>query len=385
MKSSEIYQTKRDLLNFFNKLAVGLTKPREKFFRDLFYGISKAQNVLLASIARTLNEPITLKYTIKRLSRNISSSHDLHLFQQNYLDALKTSIPKNPLIIVDESDIVKPYAHKMEGLAIVRDGSKNVLEKGYPTINFCMATEKTKHPLPLYHHIYSTKEKDFVSQNIEWAKGFNYILNLGHQFVTRLKDNRNVIHQNRKIKVPDLASRRKGKITFETNIQGQLYTLKVSHVKVSLPSLKDHTFYMLLVYGFGKKPMKLLTNCLIKGKDDVLRVLKAYLARWRIEELFRVQKQEFQLEKVQTLSLSSLEIIYTVMNCLIGYYSLKIEKNKLHTQVILDRARASNDKSKIKFYLYRFIRGVSNILTFDTAGIRHFHRIESRTNQLSLF
>ncbi len=43
--------------------------------------------------------------------------------------------------------------------------------------------------------------------------------------------------------------------------------------------------------------MKLLTNHSIKGKDDVLRILKSYITRWRIEELFRVQKEEFQLEK----------------------------------------------------------------------------------------
>ncbi|HJB22880.1 MAG TPA: hypothetical protein H9946_01895 [Candidatus Jeotgalibaca pullicola] len=43
--------------------------------------------------------------------------------------------------------------------------------------------------------------------------------------------------------------------------------------------------------------MKLLKNLEIKGKPDVLRVLKEYITRWRIEELFRVQKQEFGLEK----------------------------------------------------------------------------------------
>lgn len=376
----------------------------------MVYGMSKAQNTVLSDIARALEEKIDLKYTIKRLSRHGAEEKDLKQVHQNYLNTLKTSIPDNPLVIVDESDIVKPYAEKMEDLALVRDGSKNVLEKGYSTLNFSMATPSTKHPLPLYHHLYSSKEEGFQSQNIEIAKGFNavhaflgkkkatfvmdrgydrntiyeYVEDIGHHFITRLKDNRHLIHKNQRMKVPELAKRRKGKINFKTEIQGEKYSLKVSHIKVKLPVLKEVSLNMVVVYGYGATPMKLLTNHSIKGKDDVLRILKSYITRWRIEELFRVQKEEFQLEKTRTMTLSSLRILYTVMNSLIGHYSLAIEKNTSHTQVVLARARPSNTLKKIKFYLYRFIRGVSNILRFDTAGIKHFHRIEQRSNQLSL-
>jgi hypothetical protein len=410
MNSTEIYQTKRSLLTFLEKLTKGLSKPRKKFYSDILYGMSKAQNTLLSDIARALEEKIDLQYTIKRLSRNAAEENDLKQIHRNYLNTLKTSIPDNPLVIVDESEIVKPYAEKMEDLALVRDASKNMLEKGYPTLNFSMASPKTKHPLPLYNHLYSSKEEDFQSQNIEIAKGFNtvhtflgkkkatfvmdrgydrntiyeYVQNIGHHFVTRLNDNRYLIHKNRRVKVPDLAKRRKGKINFKTEIQGEEYSLKVSHIKVKLPVLQDMPLNMVVVYGYGKKPMKLLTNHSIKGKDDVLRILKSYITRWRIEELFRVQKEEFQLEKTRTMTLSSLRILYTIMNCLIGHYSLAIEKNTYHTQVVLARARPSNNLKKIKFYLYRFIRGVSRILSFDTVGIKYFHKIERRSNQLSL-
>lgn len=214
---------------------------------------------------------------------------------------------------------------------------------------------------------------------------FEYVQTMGHNFITRLKDNRYLLYKNRRIKVPELANRRKGKINFKTEIQGVKFNLKVSHIKVKLPILKDTPLYMVVVYGYGSKPMKLLTNLPIKGKDDVLRILKSYITRWRIEELFRVQKEEFKLEKVRTMTLDSLRIIYTVMNFVIGHYSLSIEKNTYHTQVILARARPSNKLKEIKFYLYRFIRGISNILSFDTVGIKHFQRIEQRSNQLSLW
>lgn len=410
-KSTEVYQMKRRLLTFLDKLTKGLSKPRKKFYSDILYGMSKAQNTLLSDIARALEERVDLLYTIKRLSRNAADENDLTQIHQNYLNTLNTSIPDNPLVIVDESDIVKPCAEKMEDLTFVRDGSKNKLEKGYPTLNFSMATPKTKHPLPLYNHLYSSKEKGFQSQNIEIAKGFHtvrtflgkkkatfvmdrgfdrnkiyeYVEEIGHHFITRLKDNRYLFHKNRRIKVPDLANRRKGKINFETKIQGKTYHLKVSHIKVKLPAIQNTPLYMVVVYGYGKTPMKLLTNHSIKGKNDVLRILKSYIARWRIEELFRVQKEAFQLEKTRTMTLSSLRILYTMLNCIIGHYSLAIEKNTGYTKTVLERARPSNKLKEIKFYLYRFIRGVSKILTFDTVGIRYFHRIEQRSNQLSLF
>jgi hypothetical protein len=81
--------------------------------------------------------------------------------------------------------------------------------------------------------------------------------------------------------------------------------------------------------------MKLLTSHFIKRKADVLRILKSYITRWRIEELFRVQKEAFELEKGRSMSLNSLSIIYTIMNFIIGHYSLSIEKNTYHTPVIL--------------------------------------------------
>ena len=329
-----------EFLGFSAKLTQSLSKPRQKFYLDLLYGTSKSQHIFLSEIARSLNEKTDLTYTIKRLSRNVARDEDLRRVHGNYLDTLRTSIPDNPLVIVDESDIAKPYAEKMEALGQIHDGSKKTIEKGYTTINFALSTARTKHPLPLYTHVCSAQEEGFDSMSVEKAKGFNtidrfmgettctfvmdrlydsnemfkYIHNLDHYFITRLKDTRYLIHKNRRIKVPDLANRRKGKISFSTEIQGIQYDLKVSHIQVKLPVLKD-----------------------------------------------------------------------TLLNCIIGHYSLAIEKRTAHTQIILARARSSNALSKVKFYLYRFIRGVSHILSFDTVGIKSFHKIEQRSNQLSFW
>src|SRR5699024_7342543 len=110
MKSTEIYQMKRNLLTFLEKLTKDLSKPRKKFYSDILYEMYKAQNTLLSNNALALEEKIDLQYTIKRLSRNAAEENDLKQIHRNYLNTLKTSIPDNPLVIVDESEIVKPYA-----------------------------------------------------------------------------------------------------------------------------------------------------------------------------------------------------------------------------------------------------------------------------------
>lgn len=43
---------------------------------------------------------------------------------------------------------------------------------------------------------------------------YEYVQNIGHHFVTRLIDNRYLIHINRRVKVPDLAKTTKRKNQF---------------------------------------------------------------------------------------------------------------------------------------------------------------------------
>lgn len=161
MNSTEIYQTKRSLLIAGQKLVQGLSKPRKKFYKELFYGMAKSKSVILSDIARSLEEPIHPLYTTKRLSRQVSNAIDLQQVQKNYSHMIKKYITDEALVIVDESDITKPYAEKMEALGYVRDGSRNQIEKGYPTVNFSIATTKTKHPIPIYHSVCSAKSEGF--------------------------------------------------------------------------------------------------------------------------------------------------------------------------------------------------------------------------------
>jgi len=402
MKSTEIYQAKREIINYAKKLTLGMSKPTTNFVMDMLYGLAKGRSPLLAEISRALNEDITLLGTLKRLSRNATNFHDYAKLDQNYLAAVQPQLKDDMLVIVDNSDITKPYGEKLEALGRVHDGSKGVTEKGYLTTNITVATSKTKQPLPLYSHLFSAEETDFISTNVETYRGLNrvdqlfgdkkytVVMDRGYDandiitfltqkqtdFIMRLTDKRWVRYQDKAYKVPELAQRRKGKIAFDSQIKGENYHLKISHIKVTLPAFKGQAFFMVVVYGYGKKPMKLLTNKVITSKADVLRIVKSYITRWRIEELFRVQKQEYNLEKVRTLSLNSLRLIHRLITYLLGHHAIKVEAGLLFNEILYRKAQCL--RQDVKFKLYRYIRGLAAILKFDVSGIRHFKYIEQR-------
>jgi hypothetical protein len=340
MNSTLLAQVKRKNISWSQKLSEGLTKPKQKFISDLIYGIQKSQSVILAENARNLEGKISVKQTQKRLSRQINQFEEFEILEKNYHTMIKPAFKEDSLVLVDDSDITKPYSHKLEHLKYTHDGSSGRIEKGYPTCNFSVVNSKFKHPIPIYSHLYATSELGFKSENDETIKGFEttrqlfgekaltFVMDRGYdreiiikqlckqkeKFIVRLKDKRHLLASGKKESVATVANRRKGKLNFDAKVKGKLYHLRVSHIKVALPSLPKAKLYMVVVYGFGKNPMKLLTNRPLAGKEEVLNIVKSYLKRWRIEEQFRVIKQEYGLEKVRTFSLSAIRLIYKLVN-----------------------------------------------------------------------
>ncbi|MGG4181679.1 transposase [Virgibacillus pantothenticus] len=411
--SRDIYTAKRSILNFSSKLSEGMQKPNRKFLMDMLFGLAKGKSVLLSDIALALEESIDPIQTIKRLSSRLEEFHEEEQLLANYKKITQSQLKSGDnLVIVDTSEIIKPYSNKLEALGQVRDGSTGKIEKGYWTTNMIAVGKKTKHPLPLYSHLYSSVEEEFISENEETYKGLDHVrdilgdkkatfimdrdydnvkimkkvLSQNDDFIIRLKKNRHLIYQNKKLSVRGLALRRKGKINFRSEIKGNVYDLKVSHITVEIPSLKGQKLTMVVVYGYGKDPMVLLTNKQAKKKDEVLSILKAYITRWRIEEMFRVQKQEFGLEGIRVRSLKRLNLLFFLVSTMITFMTLKIEKKNGFFHAIIERARGLKAKNQIKMFLYRFSAGMKAILEKDTHGIQHYKYIEKvhDTKQLEL-
>lgn len=57
----------------------------------------------------------------------------------SYFSAIRKWVPSEPVIHIDDSDVVKPDGHKFEALGPVRDGSKNTDQKnvyGFSNANY---------------------------------------------------------------------------------------------------------------------------------------------------------------------------------------------------------------------------------------------------------
>ena len=132
--TTNTYQMKREILFFSNKISKRLTKPEKKFTADMTYGMLASGSCLLTDVVDQLHETSKKVNSVERLTRHLNKGTPTKALS-SYLSVMRKWIPDEPVIHIDDSDIVKPDGYKFEALGIVRDGSKstdtkNIYEKG---------------------------------------------------------------------------------------------------------------------------------------------------------------------------------------------------------------------------------------------------------------
>jgi len=126
------WSIKGQITHFGHRISNNLKKPVRKFVIQMLYGIQASKDVKLSNISRHLNERIPLIKTEGRLSRKIGKEDLPGQMNKNLVADGGKRIKEDTVIALDISDIDKPYAKKMENLALVRDGSTGERKsKGY--------------------------------------------------------------------------------------------------------------------------------------------------------------------------------------------------------------------------------------------------------------
>ena len=409
------YEMKRDIINFSKKICEGASKPESKFTMDMIYGISKSKDILLSSIAGALDEDTKKAYTIDRLSDNLSNDLSFSI-DENYCNLAMDSLGENPVFLIDDSDIIKPLGEKFEDLGIVIDGSSRnkSYEKGYHHTEIVGLTQNKKQPISLFSKIHSSTQKDFVSANDITFEGIDKIVNMlnkrkqkgifvndrgydnnlifnhyfekNQYFIIRLKENRKVYCNHRWHKITAIRDSHKGKIKMNLLFQGEEKECSVSIIKVQITA-KKKWINLVLVYGLGETPMMLASNIPIKSKEDVIKIARCYLDRWRIEEYFKFKKQEYNFEyfRVRTLkSINNLNKMLTYAIGLIALLSEKIGKREFVNKIIKE---SKSLKDNVYLWFYQLARGIYNILSKAKCGIRDWQNIRKTKQydgQLSL-
>ena len=398
--TSNTYSVKRKILTFTNKISKHLSKPEKKFAADITYGMLASGSCLLTDVVDQLHEPSKKINIVDRLSRHLDKGTPAPA-AASYLQQVKKMVPAEPVIHMDDSDVVKPDGYKFEALGIVRDGSestatKNVYKKGYHVTEACVLTT-SNHPVSIFSHIHSSQEKDYKSANtitfhaIEQGaalfgkatfamdrgyddnKMFLKLDELGQDYVIRLTKKRKLLYHNKWTMATELCKRRKGKVKTSVFYKGKEHEAYLSHVKVQITASKKD-IYLVLVYGITEHPMMLATNKEIKSKDDVIRVARTYFSRWKIEEYFRCKKQMFQFEKFRVRKLkaiNALNFYITLCMAFLAVISMASETNALKVSII---KTADPVKKKVFFCYYRLAKGISGILSYAKEGVRLWFR-----------
>lgn len=131
--------------------------------------MAKKRLAIPLEVRRSLVDPAHRQLSIKRQCELLG----LH---RSLLSQAASRISEGTLLILDLSDIQKKYARKMEYVTDVRDGSQQVISKGYWTCQMAgngpaprrVGTDVEGNQIvPLYQALYSQDSPEFSSENDE--------------------------------------------------------------------------------------------------------------------------------------------------------------------------------------------------------------------------
>lgn len=394
--TTNTFKMKREILKFVEKISKDDYRPQKKFLADIVYGMLASGSCLLTEVAQELCEDSQKINVVDRLSRHLAED-DFSNALRNYLQILSKMVPEQPVIHIDDSDVVKPEGQHFESLGWVRDGSKStkdktVISKGYHVTEACVLT-KTGHPVSIFSEIHSSLEKSFTSINhVTFAamergrellskatyimdrgyddnKMFCKLLDLGQDFVVRLTKKRKLYYKNKWIFATEFCKKRKGKVKMNLFYKGKNHSAYLSHVKTQITASKVPV-YLVLVYGITEHPMMLVTNKAIHSKEDLTEIAKLYFSRWRIEEYFRCKKQMFDFENFRVRKLkaiNALNFCHGICMAFLGTMEGKSLTNKLRNAII---EAADPIKKKVHFQYYRLASGIAELLQHAKEGVR---------------
>lgn len=388
---------KTQITRFSHRISRGLKKPTRKFVAQMIYGIQASKDVKLSNISRSLNEGIGLIKTEGRLSRHMGKGDLTEWINQVLVADGAVRVRDDTVIALDISDIDKPYAKKMENLAWVRDGSTGECRsRGYWLIGAFGADVEGQDLIPLYGELYSQEAIGFLSENRQilgaidrvtegtgtrgiWAidrggdrgvllKG---VLSRQLRFVIRLEGKRHLVTKDGTkkgaLKVAwGCSCPHTRQVVIRKDKEVKKKTISVGQVAVRLPFYKQW-FQLVVVKGYGDKPLMLLTNVEVEGP---LRILEIYLTRWKCEESYRFIKQGYNLEDVRVMSYTALRNVVVLVQAVFYFVSVELAK-KVKLNILLKKIfeKAKRFFEIPEFRQYAIADGIHSILFASKTGI----------------
>jgi len=313
-------------------------------------------------------------------------------------DRIKLSKTGSNYVVLDGSEMRKPYSEKMDDLMRVKS-LKGGYVNGYRTLSGILIN-KSK-PTLLATIPYSSRANDFRSENTiafnliknidksvsrnsgiitylldsnyDNQKFFDEIESYGDKYIIRAQYlNRNVIDHKGKVSyLKDLKYRNIGVVEYETLfISGKKYKNIKAHFSYSSFTLNDKKMTSInvkLLKGNGKNLFKkdfyLITNISYSrvSKDRIIRIYNAYGYRWKIELVFKFLKSNLGWEKFRLKDYEANKKMIALL-FMIGAYLYEIGEIKLNMDIIEKLAFMGAGKGKVtEFYIQRGLTSFINM------------------------
>jgi hypothetical protein len=317
--------------SFSGKLCTGLGKVASRFVEEMVYGIQARGSVRLSETARSLEEKTSVRKRIDRLSRNLGRKGLSDHIGDAVLSEGAKYVAEDTLLIIDPTDIRKPYAKRMEHLARIRDASEKEIGMGY-WVDIVVAARNGGHEIvPLVCRLYSQVAEEFVSENHELLEAMGRVYKategrgvfvmdrggdrrrlyrrlLGSQmpcrFIIRQRGDRHLLYKGKLRETLELAHMCKTPfretVVKEKDGREKVYQIDFGFLPVRLVDHKDRPLWLVVIKGFGAKPLMLLTTePMRRNRSVVWWPVQAYLTRWRVEDTIRFIKQSYKLEDIR--------------------------------------------------------------------------------------
>lgn len=406
---------KGQVAKFSGIISKSLPKAKQRLIREMIYGIQAGKDIKLASITRSLNESIPLIKTEDRLSRNLDDQDFTKEINDQICRLGSRNVLDDMVVAIDPGDIRKRYASKMECLCKIHDGSEHEIGDGYWLAKAVAADIEHKRVIPLYLEAYSQEAQDFKSENDQLFKVIETVgAHLGNKgiyaidrggdrgklydkflekgkekrFVIRLAQKRDLLHKGTKKNCQTLASTLP--CPYETVIikyeegKEEKTTVSYNALPVRLPG-KERPLFLVVVKGFGKVPMMLLTSCPvnIKIKETIWRIVEIYLTRWKCDESFRYIKQCYNLEDIRVRHYTSIRNTVALILA-VAYFAAVYLGDNLKLKMLVERIYLVSKRffGVPTFFNYAIADGLYNLLFPDKTGIKETPRAKKPEFQL---
>ncbi len=111
----------------------------------------------------------------------------------------------------------------------------------------------------------------------------------------------------------------------EKDGEEKTYFIHFGYLPVRLPECPKRPLSLLVVKGFGKNPMLLLTTKSMRKSRKVLWwALKSYLTRWRVEDTIRFFKQSYGLENVRVPTYRRLKNLVALLLAVMHFTAVRL-------------------------------------------------------------